>query len=151
MKIKNKKLLKGIGFLAFILVVIVIFSDLLVGLFNLLVVKPVLTTINSSLLTDISFILLTALIAGALFSVDYKKYGIQYRLQSVMVCCILLYVYQRIFASHYTFAGFSLVPQFAYADLLLLLPLLYLWLVNLSLLRKSRRIPAKGMVLPGMS
>lgn len=131
-------MLKGLGVLTFTLAVMIIFSDLLVGLFDLLLVQPVLSKVGSSLLTDVSFILLTALIAGFSARVDFKKYGTQYRLQGVLVCFILIYLYQRVIGSHYTFAGFSIFPQLAYTDLLLLLPLLYLALLNFSLLGKKQ-------------
>lgn len=138
MKIKNVRLLKSLGFLVFVLMVTIIFSDLLVRLFDLLLVQPVFSTIVSSLLIDVSFIVLAALLTVALFRVDFKKYGMQYRLQGGIVCIILIYMYQRIFGSHYTFAGLSMFPKLAYADLIMVLPLLYLGLMNLRLLRKKQ-------------
>ena len=141
MKIKNERLLKSMTLLVFPLVVTIIFSDLLLRLFDLLLVQPMLSTIVSSPLTDVSFILFAVLLTVALFRVDVKKYGI-YHLQGGIICLILIYIYQRIFGLYYTFVGFSNFPKLAYADLLLVLSLLYLGLANLRLLRK--KLPSFG-------
>jgi len=136
MNIKNKRLLKSLAIVAFLLVLSVIFSDLLHQIWNWLLVAPVLSTIQKSIWTDISFVLLTVLLVITLFKWKYKTSGASYTLQGGLAALMIVYAYHRLVGSRYIFADFSILPELNYADLMFMVGLLYL---VLSMVRGSKQ------------
>ena len=123
---------KSLIIAASLLSLCIVFSGLLHSVLNWVLVKPILSTVGSSIWTDFSVLIFACLSAIVLHNVELKKSGPKYPLQAAILVIIVIYLYHRAVGSRYIFTPFSFVQFLNYADILLLLAIDYLALLNLE-------------------